>query len=305
MNPNPHELTREQLGKLMDDVWTNFNNIWHAEQELNSLTIQYHEITETSKPKRDSEKYEETLFKPEEPQAGWRAKLSGGFLLFVIFALFVLSSSGDNGAMFSLIPLSIFWVILSIPLFIHWADHAKWEQKCELEKLDYETRLEEAEKRFQEDLKNWEEESAKALPLVEEKIRKQRQYIQQQKIAIVAGCRIAGLPEAYWSEHAVTHMMNYFKNNRVDTLREAINLYESEKKQDELNAEITRLKEQIEEGNERSADMARQMAQQQSIAAAISADQMREVSQQLSKLQSSQAMLEYYAAMDYANRSSN
>ena len=165
--------------------------------------------------------------------------------------------------------------------------------------------MEEAEKRFQKDLKNWKEESAKTLPPVEEKIRKQRQFIQQQKIAIVAGCRIAGLPEAYWTEHAVTHMMNYFKNYRVDTLREAINLYEAEKKQDELNAEITRLKEQIEEGNERSADMARQMAQQQSMAAAISADQMREVSQQLSKLQSTQSMLEYYAAMDYAAKASH
>lgn len=90
--------------------------------------------------------------------------------------------------------------------------------KYVLKRIDFYINKEAIREDYEEDCRIFDEDSAQLLVLIGEAKEELRRY--------------SIIPSDYWQQEAVQKMLHYFRSLRVDTLKECINLYEVEMRED-------------------------------------------------------------------------
>lgn len=315
------KLTREQLMKIMEDTLMLYKYLDQKGKERDNVLELVNPLLKKGPPEPPKKKIYAAPAKPSYPKKpklgclGKTATIIG--CLIMIEAIPCLISSE---ATLTAIILLIFGFLIGFALPYLYKKF-KQNRACQLIDLDYKDELDryrekniEAEEEYQAALaqyevrmKEWEANRESRLKLIDDyhnkftEIESEMREVEE-KISICY--QTSGIPTTYCKRWIFNRLYGYFYNNRVDTIREAINLYETEsqneerqrKLEDSLAMEIEQLKEQLADGQRQSHAIQRQLVQAQENAAALTSDQMNAIKEKLNQLNSSAAILEYYAA---------
>ncbi len=181
------------------------DNIEWTLREIEKLDLlkEEYESFQLENPKQDS------LYRYYEESEYMLPDLFRLILLLIVFGIPVWFALGVAGLFAKLLVFTLLAVVcyfISRPI------------KLILMRIDFFLNQDAIEEDYEEDCRLFDEESEQLLQPIREATDELRRY--------------SIIPSDYWSQWAVQKMLHYFRSLRVDTMKECINLYEIETRED-------------------------------------------------------------------------